>query len=153
MTVAAYGNNGNWPAFFTAQSGYKVSCHSHCVILHLICTRHPGHLITPKMQLRVYVSSLSNAIMRSATKRSCSDLAEKLGVRSGIIFGVAIPQEYEKIGLEIQAAVDQAVRESEENGVAKSGRDATPWLLARVKELTKGVSVPSSEFQLGFENM
>ncbi|KAG8716257.1 hypothetical protein FRC08_009710, partial [Ceratobasidium sp. 394] len=67
-----------------------------------------------------------------------------LGIQSGTIFGVPIPKEFKKAGLEIQAAVDQAVRESEENGVAKSGRDATPWLLSRVKDITKGLSLPSN---------
>ncbi|CAE6419598.1 unnamed protein product [Rhizoctonia solani] len=70
--------------------------------------------------------------------------AEKLGIQSGTIFGVPIPKEFESVGLEIQAAVEQAVRESEENGVAKSGRDATPWLLTRVRDLTKGLSIPSN---------
>ncbi|KAF8741921.1 Indigoidine synthase A protein, partial [Rhizoctonia solani] len=70
--------------------------------------------------------------------------AEKLGVQSGTIFGVPIPKEFESVGLEIQAAVDKAVLESEANGIAKSGRDATPWLLSRVRELTKGLSIPSN---------
>ncbi|CAE6382552.1 unnamed protein product [Rhizoctonia solani] len=110
VTVAAYDNDGNWPAFFTPRSGYKV----------------PWAFNNPKDAARsVYI-------------------AEKLGLQSGTIFGVPIPKEFETVGLEIQKAVDQAVRESEENDVAKSGRDATPWLLNRVKELTKGVSVPSN---------
>ncbi|CAE6468588.1 unnamed protein product [Rhizoctonia solani] len=110
VTVAAYDNDGDWPAFFTAKSGYKT----------------PWAFNNPKDAARsIY-------------------LAEGLGIQSGTIFGVPIPKEFESIGLEIQAAVDQAVRESEDNGVAKSGRDATPWLLGRVKELTKGVSIPSN---------
>lgn len=48
-------------------------------------------------------------------------------------------------GLEIQAAVDQAVRESEENGISKRGKEATPWLLARVTELTDGKSLRNSK--------
>ncbi|KAG8731169.1 hypothetical protein FRC11_004827 [Ceratobasidium sp. 423] len=105
VTVAAYSNDGNWPAFFTPLSGYKA----------------PWAFDNPKDAARsIY-------------------FAEKLGLQSGTIFGVPIPKEFESVGLEIQVAVDQAVRESEENGIAKSGRDATPWLLNRVKELTKGL--------------
>lgn len=110
VTVAAYDNEGNWPAFFTAQSGYKAAW------------------------------AFNNPIDAARAVY----YAEKLGVESGTIFGVPIPKEFETVGLEIQKAVDQAVRDSEENGIAKSGRDATPWLLSRVKELTKGISVPSN---------
>lgn len=52
----------------------------------------------------------------------------------GMVFGVPIPAEHE-VGAEIIAAVERAVRESEEQGIASSGKDATPWLLKRVKEL------------------
>ncbi|KAF8605153.1 hypothetical protein BDV93DRAFT_74752 [Ceratobasidium sp. AG-I] len=110
VTVAAYDNDGNWPAFFTAQSGYKA----------------PWAFNNP--------SDAARAVY----------FAEKLGMQSGTIFGAPIPKEFEAVGLEIQKAVDQAVRDSEENGIAKSGRDATPWLLSRVKELTKGISIPSN---------
>ncbi|KAG8701102.1 hypothetical protein FRC09_005554 [Ceratobasidium sp. 395] len=110
VTVAAYDNDGDWPAFFTARSGYKA----------------PWAFNNP----------------RDAAKAIY--YADRLGIQSGTIFGVPIPKEFEKAGLEIQAAVDQAVRESEENGIAKSGRDATPWLLSRVKDITKGLSLPSN---------
>ncbi|QRV76256.1 indigoidine synthase A family protein [Ceratobasidium sp. AG-Ba] len=110
VTVAAYDNDGHWPAFFSAQSGYKA----------------PWAFNNPK--------DAAKAIY----------YADALGIQSGAIFGVPIPKEFEKVGLEIQAAVDQAVRESEENGIAKSGRDATPWLLNRVKDITKGLSLPSN---------
>ncbi|KAF8327276.1 uncharacterized protein EI90DRAFT_3127331 [Cantharellus anzutake] len=53
------------------------------------------------------------------------------------------PEEYETAGLKIQQAVEQAIQESEENGVSKTGKDATPWLLRRVAELTGGSSIPN----------
>lgn len=40
--------------------------------------------------------------------------------------------------------VDQAVKESEENGVSASGNDATPWLLSRIAELSGGKSLASN---------
>ncbi|KAG9104551.1 hypothetical protein FRC06_001331 [Ceratobasidium sp. 370] len=110
VTVAAYDNDGNWPAFFSARSGYKAPW----------------------------------AFNDSKDAAKAIYYADRLGIQSGTIFGVPIPKEFEKAGLEIQAAVDQAVRESEENGIAKSGRDATPWLLSRVKDITKGLSLPSN---------
>ena len=42
----------------------------------------------------------------------------------------------------IQAAIDRAVREAEQQGV--SGRDVTPFILARVNELTGGASLRAS---------
>ena len=42
----------------------------------------------------------------------------------------------------IQAAIEQAVSEAEQQGV--SGRDVTPFILARVNELTGGASLQAS---------
>ncbi|KAG5647939.1 hypothetical protein DXG03_006973 [Asterophora parasitica] len=64
----------------------------------------------------------------------------KLGMNNGALFAVPIPAEYEAAGMSIQKAVDQAVAESEANGISKRGKEATPWLLARVSELTQGAS-------------
>ena len=61
-----------------------------------------------------------------------------------MLFAAPIPSQYADRGREIQAAVDQAVRESEENGMSKRGKEVTPWLLARVSELTSGKSVENS---------
>lgn len=77
-----------------------------------------------------------------------SDTQEQLGLKNGVLFGVPIPEQYQAIGENLQEAVEQAVRESEENGVSKLGKEATPWLLKRVGELTAGKSLASSEFTL-----
>lgn len=61
-----------------------------------------------------------------------------------MLFGCPIPEAYAAAGEEIQRAVDQAVQESEENGVAKRGKEVTPWLLNRVYELTQGSSIKNS---------
>lgn len=58
-----------------------------------------------------------------------------LVLQNGSVFGVPIPSEYEAAGLKIQKAVEQAVREAVEQGVDKRGKEVTPWLLKRVKEL------------------
>ncbi|KAG6842251.1 hypothetical protein C0991_000221 [Blastosporella zonata] len=63
---------------------------------------------------------------------------------NGVVFAVPIPDEYEEVGAVIQRAVNQAVLESEENGVSKLGKEATPWLLSRVGELTHGTSRTSN---------
>ena len=73
------------------------------------------------------------------------DTQDQLGIANGALFGVPIPQQYEAVGEELQKAVEQAVKEAEEQGVNKWGKAATPWLLKRVGELTKGKSLTSSK--------
>ncbi|KAH9950400.1 indigoidine synthase A-like protein [Amylocystis lapponica] len=68
----------------------------------------------------------------------------QLGMSNGTLFGVPIPKEYESIGEKLQESVERAVREAEENGVSKRGKEATPWLLNRVGELTAGKSLTSN---------
>ncbi|KAL0576357.1 hypothetical protein V5O48_005616 [Marasmius crinis-equi] len=69
---------------------------------------------------------------------------EQFGMQNGTLLAVPIPQEYEEEGLKIQKAVEQAVEESETNGIAKRGKEVTPWLLKRVSELTQGRSERSN---------
>lgn len=65
-------------------------------------------------------------------------------MNNGALFAVPIPGKFEAAGAEIQLAVDQAVAESEANGISKRGKEATPWLLKRVSELSKGSSLASN---------
>jgi pseudouridine-5'-phosphate glycosidase/pseudouridine kinase len=64
---------------------------------------------------------------------------------NGVLFGAPIPASYASVGKELQEAVERAVQESQENGVDKRGKEVTPWLLERVRELTSGKSLASSE--------
>lgn len=68
----------------------------------------------------------------------------ELRLENGALFAVPIPQEYEAKGESIQKLVAQAVAESEANGMSKRGKEVTPWILARVVELTKGESLESN---------
>ena len=53
-----------------------------------------------------------------------------------------IPEEYAMDKAVIDAAIEQALRECREQGVR--GKDTTPFLLARVAELTGGDSLESN---------
>ena len=64
---------------------------------------------------------------------------------NGALFAVPIPAEYETVGSTLQEAVEQAVRESEEQKISNLGKAVTPWLLSRVGELTQGKSLASSQ--------
>ncbi|KAJ7932446.1 indigoidine synthase A-like protein [Mycena leptocephala] len=68
----------------------------------------------------------------------------QLGMDNGALIAVPIPDEYAEKGEIIQQAVNQAVLESEANGMSKRGKDVTPWLLSRVAELTQHESIDSN---------
>ncbi|TCD69927.1 hypothetical protein EIP91_005751 [Steccherinum ochraceum] len=68
----------------------------------------------------------------------------QLGMSNGVMFAVPIPEAYEEVGQEIQKAVELALREADENGMSRRGKEVTPWLLKRVSELTTGKSLPSN---------
>lgn len=73
-----------------------------------------------------------------------------LGLNGGVVVANPIPAEYEMAPEVINSAIEQAVRESEEQGI--KGKESTPFLLARVKELTGGSSLDSN-IQLVFNNV
>lgn len=61
------------------------------------------------------------------------------------LLAVPIPSEYSARGDTVQRAVEQAVRESVEQGIDKRGKEVTPWLLKRVGELTTGTALELSK--------
>nr|XP_018264482.1 uncharacterized protein I303_02649 [Kwoniella dejecticola CBS 10117]OBR86640.1 hypothetical protein I303_02649 [Kwoniella dejecticola CBS 10117] len=61
-----------------------------------------------------------------------------LPAKLATLIGVPIPSEHAQAGEEVQKSVEQAVRESVEQGIDKRGKEVTPWLLKRVGELTGG---------------
>ena len=67
---------------------------------------------------------------------------QTLGLRGGMLVTNPIPEEYAMDDVVINAAIDQAVKESVEQGV--HGKAITPFLLARVVELTGGESLESN---------
>jgi pseudouridine-5'-phosphate glycosidase len=73
-----------------------------------------------------------------------------LGLNGGIVVANPIPHEFEMEPEVINKAIEQAVKESEEQGI--KGKESTPFLLARVKELTGGASLDSN-IQLVFNNV
>lgn len=69
-------------------------------------------------------------------------------MQNGALFGVPIPEEFEAVGITLQEAVERALLEAERQGINKLGKEATPWLLRRVGELTEGKSLASSTWLL-----
>jgi pseudouridine-5'-phosphate glycosidase len=73
----------------------------------------------------------------------------ELGLKGGMLVTNPIPEEYAMDADVINKAIDQAIAESVEQGI--HGKAATPFLLARVKELTGGDSL-NSNIQLVYNN-
>lgn len=64
------------------------------------------------------------------------------GLKGGMLVTNPIPQEYAMDKATIDAAIEQALKEADEQGV--HGKETTPFLLARVAELTGGDSLESN---------
>ena len=73
----------------------------------------------------------------------------ELGFTSGMLVTNPIPEEYSMDPAVINGAIDEAIRQANENGI--HGKETTPFLLAKVKELTGGDSLDSN-IQLVFNN-
>ncbi len=72
-----------------------------------------------------------------------------LGLNGGVVIANPIPAEYEMDPAVIDRAIAEAVRESEVLGI--KGKASTPFLLAKVKDLTDGASLDSN-IQLVYNN-
>ena len=72
-----------------------------------------------------------------------------LGLKGGVVIANPIPAEYEMDPAVIDRAITEAVRESEALGI--KGKESTPFLLAKVKDLTDGASLDSN-IQLVYNN-
>ncbi|KAH9790068.1 Indigoidine synthase A family protein [Citrus sinensis] len=70
----------------------------------------------------------------------------KLKLGSGLVIGVPIPREHAASGRVIESAIQSALREAREKNI--TGNAETPFLLARVNELTGGLSLASSILSL-----
>lgn len=72
-----------------------------------------------------------------------------LGLQGGIVVANPITEEYQMDYALITRAIEDAVAEAEAQGIA--GKETTPFLLAKVKEITKGDSLEAN-IQLVYNN-
>ena len=73
----------------------------------------------------------------------------EMGLRGGMLVTNPIPEEYSMDPDVINKAIDEAVAQAEAQGI--HGKETTPFLLAKVKDLTGGDSLDSN-IQLVFNN-
>ena len=66
----------------------------------------------------------------------------QLGLQGGVVVGNPVPEAMAMQNAEIDAIIEQALREAGEQGV--KGKAVTPFLLARIKELTGGRSLATN---------
>lgn len=66
----------------------------------------------------------------------------EIGYRGGMLVTNPIPEEYSMDKAVIDAAIEQALKECSEQGI--KGKETTPFLLAKVVELTGGSSLESN---------
>ena len=69
-------------------------------------------------------------------------VSKDLGLRGGMLVTNPIPEEYAMPLETINAAIDQAIAECNAKGI--HGKETTPFLLARVAEITGGDSLASN---------
>ena len=92
-------------------------------------SRGSGHAAPMRVDSAAEVA----AVMRSAWS---------LGLRSGIVVANPIPAEDEIPADEISAVIEQALGDMDRLGI--TGKDATPYLLGRIVEITDGASLTAN---------
>ena len=65
-----------------------------------------------------------------------------LNLNGGVVIGNPIPKEYELDYELINKSIDEAVEEAEEKNI--KGKETTPFLLSKVKEITRGDSLEAN---------
>ena len=92
-------------------------------------TRHSGFGVDYRADSPAELAAMFNA-------------QRELGLKGGMLVTNPIPEEYSMDKAVIDAAIEQALKEAEEAGI--KGKETTPFLLAKVVELTGGNSLDSN---------
>ena len=97
---------------------------------------------TSGLKLDVRVDSEKEVALIAKTKWD-------LGLKGGMVIGNPIPDEYSMDSDEINKVIDVALKLAKEKGI--KGKNTTPFLLATVKDMTKGDSLKSN-LELAYNN-
>ena len=129
VPVIGYGTD-ELPAFYTRQSGFGVDYRMDSPEeLPAFYTRSSGFQVDYRVDTPAQLAALFRA-------------QQALGLKGGILVTNPIPEEYAMPLDTINAAIDQAIAECAAQGI--HGKKTTPFLLARVAELTGGDSLASN---------
>ena len=69
-------------------------------------------------------------------------MKEELGLKGGVLVTCPIPEKDKIPAEEINVVIDKAIEEAEEKGI--KGKESTPFLLSKVKDLTEGRSLEAN---------
>lgn len=97
--------------------------------------------------LPLFYTAKSNFKLESSvgSAKEAADLINttaELGLGQGMIIGNPIPEKYSLDGDKMEKVIEQAVSDCEKKGI--KGKETTPYLLARIVELTGGTSLESN---------
>lgn len=82
-------------------------------------------------------------VLEDETQAAAMILAQqKLGIESGLLFANPIPEEHQIPREVMDHIINTAVREADEQGF--TGHTNTPFILQRIRELSKGRSAPAN---------
>ncbi len=90
---------------------------------------------------------------RCDTEKEIADAVKAqtaMGYRGGMLVVNPIPEEYSMDHAFISKAIDRAVQEADSIGI--KGKETTPYLLAKIKDLTEGKSL-AANIQLVYNNV
>jgi hypothetical protein len=91
--------------------------------------------------VREFTLSLRTVLTRLDAQRAFNDPTGS-SPTGGLLFANPIPEEFSIPKAEIDLAINQAVQEAADQGF--HGHLNTPFILSRIKDLTKGNSIPAN---------
>jgi pseudouridine-5'-phosphate glycosidase len=100
-------------------------------------TRKSGFKVDYRMDTPEEIARLINA-------------KKELGLEGGVLITNPIPEEFSMDSAVINKAIDSALEEAKRKGI--TGKDTTPFLLAKIKDLTSGNSLLAN-IELVFNNV
>ncbi|KAE8687190.1 Detected protein of unknown function [Hibiscus syriacus] len=157
VCVAAYKTN-EFPAFFTQTSGCKISKrgsvkNDFCLLILFIfgllffsivffSSLVPGKCGVGLVRNITAFFKVSRCLVGSIAQKNVQDANRKLNLGNGVLIAVPIPKEHSASGGLMESAIQQALTEAREKNI--TGNAESPFLLARVNEITGGASLASS---------
>lgn len=83
-----------------------------------------------------------------STPKEAADVLKtqmELGLRTGLLFAVPIPEKYALDAKEMESAIIEALEDAKCNGI--TGKNVTPFLLEKLNKITQGQSLQASKYK------
>ena len=103
------------------------------------CHRLPAPRSCPPSTPASPASAWTTSLDTPAELAEAFHVKRELGLRGGMLVTNPIPEEYSMDADVINKAIDEAVEEAKEQGI--HGKETTPFLLAKIKDITGGDSL------------